>query len=461
MVPDAQARRRRRPVDWPVVAGFSVALGTHIGAQSTRRCAHAEPPHARGTPSAQVFHDVVNSRQSSLPARPATAPPFPWLGLVVLAAAVFLSVTIEMIPTGLLPDMSSELGVSEPLIGLLVTVFAATVVVLTVPIASLTKRVPRRTLIVITLAVLALSCLLTAIAPNYPTVLATRILGGAAHGVFWSVVGAYAGHLVPKEQLARAVSISVAGGSLAFVLGVPLGTALGQAFGWRLAFAGIGVLTLAGALLVQRFLPPVRHHAGEADAPPLRLRSDPSFVAVIVVCLITSVTMVGAYTFYTYIAPFITEVMEMPSSAISPLLLAYGIAGAVGLVLAGTLLGRRPTVGLAVALSATALGVAGLALFPDVPIVGVASFLLWGTAFGALPPMFNTRLLHSASARIRDVAASFYTTAFNVGIGGGALLGAVLYGVIGLDGLPWVFVALLVCSTGALVWTALVNRVHR
>lgn len=389
------------------------------------------------------------------------APPFPWLGLIVLAAAVFLSVTIEMIPTGLLPDMSRELGVGEPAIGVLVTVFAGTVVVATVPLAALTRRVPRRALIVASLGVLALSCVLTALAPTYPLVLATRVLGGAAHGLFWSVVGAYAGHLVPKEQLARAVSISVAGGSLAFVLGVPLGTALGQAFGWRLAFALIGGLALVGALLVQRFLPPVRHHAGESDAPPLRLRSDPTFVAVVVVCLITMVTMIGAYTFYTFVAPFITGVMGMPASAISPMLLAYGIAGAVGLVLAGTVLGRRPTVGLVVALAATGAGVAGLAVFAQVPGLGVACFLLWGTAFGALPPMLNTRLLHTASARIRDAAASFYTTAFNIGIGGGALLGSVLFGVIGVAGLPWVFVALLVCSTSALVWTALVNRVGR
>lgn len=389
------------------------------------------------------------------------APPFPWLGLIVLAAAVFLSVTIEMIPTGLLPDMSRELGVGEPAIGVLVTVFAGTVVVATVPLAALTRRVPRRALIVASLAVLAISCVLTALAPAYPLVLATRVLGGAAHGLFWSVVGAYAGHLVPKEQLARAVSISVAGGSLAFVLGVPLGTALGQAFGWRLAFALIGGLALLGALLVQRFLPPVRHHAGESDAPPLRLRSDPTFVAVVVVCLITMVTMIGAYTFYTFVAPFITGVMGMPASAISPMLLAYGIAGAVGLVLAGTVLGRRPTVGLVVALAATGAGVAGLAAFAQVPGLGVACFLLWGTAFGALPPMLNTRLLHTASARIRDAAASFYTTAFNIGIGGGALLGSVLFGVIGVAGLPWVFVALLVCSTSALVWTALVNRVGR
>ena len=144
-------------------------------------------------------------------------------------------------------------------------------------------------------------------------------------------------------------------------------------------------------------------------------------------------------------APFITDVMGLPSSALSPMLLAYGIAGAAGLVLAGTVLGRRPTVGLTIALTATGIGVAGLAVFAQVPGLGIACF----------------RLLHSASARIRDAAASFYTTAFNTGIGGGALLGAVLYDVLGPAGLPWVFVALLVCSTGALVVTALVNRVHR
>ncbi|SIN86131.1 MFS transporter [Agromyces cerinus] len=391
---------------------------------------------------------------------PAVTPPFPWLGLIVLASAVFLSVTIEMLPTGLLPDMSRELGVGEPLVGLLVTVFAATVVVLTVPLAALTRKVGRRRLIVIALVVLAISCVLTALAPNYPTVVATRVLGGAAHGVFWSVVGAYAGHLVPKEQLARAVSISVAGGSAAFVLGVPLSTALGQALGWRFAFAAMGVLTLVGAVLVWRFLPSVRHHAGEADAAPVRVRRDPTFVPVIVVCLITATAMIGMYSFYTYVAPYLTDVMGLQASAISPMLLAYGIAGAVGLVLAGAVLGRRPTIGLVVAMVGTALGAVGLAVFPQVPVVGIASFLLFGTAFGALPTMLNTRLLHSASARIRDAAASFYTTAFNTGIGGGALLGAALYGVIGLAALPWVLVALFACATVALVWTALVNRVH-
>jgi predicted MFS family arabinose efflux permease len=132
--------------------------------------------------------------------------------------------------------MSESLHVSEAQIGLLVTVFAFTVVITSTPLTALTKRWPRHGMIVGILVVLAVSNLLTAFAPDYAFVVFSRILGGIAHGMFWSIVGAYAGHLVPKEQIGRAVSITLGGGTLAFVFGVPLGTFAGHVFGWRLSF---------------------------------------------------------------------------------------------------------------------------------------------------------------------------------------------------------------------------------
>ncbi|MFC6356976.1 MFS transporter [Luethyella okanaganae] len=386
---------------------------------------------------------------------------FPWAGLLVLAAAVFLSITIEMLPTGLLPDMSRELEVAESQVGLLVTVFAFAVVITSTPLVALTRRVPRHALVVIVLAVLAISNLLTALAPNYELVLATRVLGGAAHGLFWAVVGAYAGHLVPKEQIARAVAITTAGGSLAFVLGVPLGTALGHAFGWRTAFAGIAALTMLGAVLVWLLLPRVDHRAHETDAPTgarSGLRGDPTLTAVVLVCVVTAVTMIGQYAFYTYIAPYMIEIVATGGAAVSPLLFAYGIAGAIGLLLAGTVLGKHPTLGLLIAILTTGFAVGALAGLVSMPVLAVAAFVLWGIGFGALPPLLNTRLLHTASARIRDAAAAFYTTAFNTGIGGGALLGAVLYDSIGLASLPWAYVGILVLSS---VIVLLASRMHR
>lgn len=375
---------------------------------------------------------------------------FPWTGLIVLATAVFLSVTSEMLPTGLLPDMSASLGASEPQVGLLVTIFAFTVVVTSTTLSALTRRWSRHGLMVAILAVLALSNLLTAIAPNYELVVATRILGGLAHGLFWAVVGAYAGHLVPKEQIGRAVSITLGGGTLAFVLGVPLGTVAGHVFGWRLTFAVVGVLMIVAGVLVWRFLPGVSRdegsHQAKADAAAERPRRDPTILAVVMVCLVTAVIMTGHYTFYTFIAPFMITAMHVNPGQVGLLLFYFGLAGAIGLVLAGSVLGRRPHRGLLVTIVVSAASLAALAVFAAQPLLGIASLMLWGLAFGALPPLLQTRLLHTSSAAFRDSASAIYTTAFNVGIGGGALLGAIIYGVIGVRDLPWVYLGILVVA---------------
>ncbi|PJJ61911.1 MFS transporter [Compostimonas suwonensis] len=366
--------------------------------------------------------------------------PFPWVGLIALSAATFLSVTGEMIPTGLLPDMSASLDVSESQIGLLVTVFAFTVVVSSAPLTMLTRRMPRHALIVGVLFVLAVSSVLTALAPGYGFVVVSRVIGGLAHGLFWSVVGAYAGHLVPKEQIGRAVSITISGGTLAFVLGVPLGTALGHAFGWRLAFGALAVLLVVGAVLVWRFLPTVDRAdaAAEVSANPGR-RRDSTVWPVLLVCTITAITMTGHYAFYTYIAPYLIDVVGVDPGTISTLLFGYGVAGVGGLVLAGSVFGPRPQIGLISALLVCGVFVAVLAAAASLPVVAIVAFLLWGLAFGALPPLLQTRLLHTASAAFRDTASAIYTTAFNVGIGAGALVGALAFDGLGVGFEPYVY----------------------
>ena len=277
----------------------------------------------------------------------AAVPPFPWAGLLTLSAAVFLSITMEMLPTGLLPDMSRELGVSQPQIGLLVTVFAFSVVVTSIPLTVLTRRMPRNLLLVAVLLVIGLSATLTAIAPNYAIVLVSRVLGGAAHGLFWAVVGAYAAHLVPPAQVARAVAVTTGGGAVALVIGVPLGTLLGHAFGWRLSFGGLAVLMLFGAFMVYRLLPPVKHYSVSTEAQMVvaPLRRDVTLVPVIIICLVTGVTMVGQFTLYTYVAPYLTDVLGIASADVGVMLLVMGIAGIGGLALAGTVLGKSPTRG--------------------------------------------------------------------------------------------------------------------
>ena len=392
---------------------------------------------------------------------PRTTTPFPYFALLTVAVAVFLSVTTEMLPTGLLPEMSADLRVSESLIGITVSVFALTVVVSTAALTILTRRIPRHTLVVSVLLILAVSTMLAAGAPNYAALVAARILGGLAHGLFWSVVGAYAAYLVPRDQVGRGVSISLGGGSLAFVLGVPLGTALGHAIGWRASFFLLGVLLVIGAGFVYRFLPRVDHLAGAAvvststggiliadgeaqqsHAP----RRDHSVKAVVVVCITTAIIMIGQYSFYTFVAPFLVRAVGLTEAAVSPALFAFGIAGLLSLVLVALVLGARPRLGLMVSLVVLLCSVLLLALAPRVLPVALPAFFLWGVAIGIIPPLLQTRMLHAAPARIRDTASAFYTTAFNAGIGGGALLGAVLLDTLGLASLPVVFAGILLVS---------------
>ncbi|TFC11140.1 MFS transporter [Cryobacterium algoritolerans] len=417
---------------------------------------------------------LPSSDPSDGPDRPGQTPgSFPWVGLIALAAAVFLSVTSEMLPTGLLPDMSRGLGVSEAQVGLLVSWFAFTVVLTSTSLAHLTRRLPRHGLIVLVLVVLAVSNVLTAIAPNYAFMVGGRILGGMAHGLFWAVVGAYAAHLVPREQIGRAVAITVSGGTLAFVFGVPLATAAGHLLGWRLSFVVLAGLMLVGAVVVWRFLPRVSHYGARrtpaevtalaAAAPasaavPPEPRRDPTMPAVILLCMITALTMVGHYTFYTYIAPFLIEGLGVDSSAVAPLLFAYGVAGAVGLVLSGTVFGPRPQLGLVIGLTVSALSVSVLAIFAAALPVAIAAFVLWGLAFGTLPPLLQTRLLRTASRRIRDTASAIYTTAFNVGIGGGALLGAALLNTLGMDVVPVTYIGILVLALVLVIVSDAVTR---
>lgn len=377
------------------------------------------------------------------PVRERVEPALPWPGLIALAASVFLSITIELLPTGLLPEMGAGLAVPETLIGLTVSVFAFTVVVTSAPLVAVTSRIPRRALLVAVLVVLAISTALSALAVEYWMLVAARVLGGIAHGVFWALVAASAARLVPERLIGRAVAIVLGGGTLALVIGVPAGTVLGQAIGWRGAFGVVAALTLLGAILV-RLAMPADHAGASPTAARYRVR-DAGFWQVILVCAVTAVTMLGQYAVYTYVAPLITDLIGLDAGAVGPLLFVYGIAGAVGLVIAGSPLARHAarTMIWSMAIAAVALVVLALDLASG---ASIAAFAVWGVAFGAIPPLLQTRLLQAAPAGHRDAASALYTTAFNVGIGGGALIGSVLFGALGVVALPWLYAGVLVVA---------------
>ncbi len=407
---------------------------------------------------------------------------FPWVGMLALAAAAFLAVTSETLPTGLLPEIAAGLHVSTPETGMLVSVYAFTVVAAATPLTALTRRIPRRLLVVIVIVVIGLSSLLLAVSPSYGVAVVARITGGMAHGVFWAVTGAYAGHIVPAHQLARAVSITSGGVSLALILGAPLATILGHAYGWRTAFAVVGCLLVVGAVAVGTILPRVPGSRGRSvtaampvvtggirtvtGALPAVTGGIPTSAArgaggprrgarpVALICVLTGLITLGSFTLNAYVAPFVADAMGLGTGAVGPMLFLGGLMGAVGVVLVGTWLGRSPARSAAVCLLLTAAGVALLAAVPGVPVPAVAAFALWALAFGCLPPLLQTELLHAASVRFRDTASALYTTAFNVGIGGGAVVGAAVYSVWGIGAVPWAALAILVVAMAVFVVSA-------
>ncbi|MBM7473671.1 MFS transporter [Subtercola frigoramans] len=365
--------------------------------------------------------------------------------MISLSGAVFVSITTEMLPTGVLPNISSDFGVSTARAGFLVTIFAVTVVVLTGPLAAFTRRYSRKRVIVYVMLVLALSNVLSASAPTYEFLVGARILGGMAHGLFWAVVSAYSAHLVPKEQLGRAIALTAGGGSAAFVLGIPAGTALGNAVGWRMAFAVLGVLVLILTACIALYLPRVRHHvAQKGDRAAARLRTDPTLGPVLLVCALVVIMIAGHNTFYTYVVPWLTDAAHIPPGAVASYLLLFGIAGAAGVVVAGFVVGRFPRAGFASAIGGSAIALLILVAFPESTPAVIVAFVCWGVAFGGLPTMLQTRLMHVSSFRMRDPAAAMHTTAFNIGIGSGALLGGVLLDGAGVGALPVVTILVLI-----------------
>ena len=285
---------------------------------------------------------------------------------------------------------------------------------------------------------------LASVAASYEVLLIARVISGCAHGLFGAVVGAYAGHLVPRRQFARAVAITSGGGTAAFVLGVPAGTLLGHAVGWRMAFAVIGVAVLALTLLVVRLLPPVDHReqlaTGEIALP---LRRDPTLGPVILICLMVVVIMMGQNTFYTYIAPFVIRVGGFAESQVGLLLLLYGGAGTIGLVLSGVIGSRYPRFGVIVAMVLLSGVITAVAFAGSSQWVLIACLVLWGALLGTVPVLLQTRLLQVASNRLRDVGAAYLTSAYNIAIGLGALIGGLLFDHVGLRSLPFAYLVFL------------------
>lgn len=387
---------------------------------------------------------------------------FPVRGLTVLSAAIFVSMTTEFIVGGLIPYIAADFNRPVGMVGQLVTIFAATVVFTTLPLSIVTRKVSRKFIVLVAFGVIGVANIISAAAPNFETLMAARVIGGVAHGLFWSVVAAYSAHLVAPHQLGRATALTAAGGSIATIAGLPIGNAIGLAFGWRSAFLFLALLSLAVLVLMGVFLPAIRNHLQDArfDAvsPP---RRDRTLAPVLLVCSLIVVIVLGQTGFGTYLAVWLPAAAGVEATMVPVVLLLTGVAGAIGLVVKGITADRFPQGSLIVGLIAMALTL--LALPSVAPVAGsltaVILLLLWSMSFGGVPALLQALTMRTASVRMRGLAGALQTTAFNVGIGGGALVGGIVIDSLGVAALPSAAGAIIVLAIfGALATYATIRR---
>jgi predicted MFS family arabinose efflux permease len=399
------------------------------------------------------------------------APPSPGrarLGLATLASASFVYVTAETLPVGLLPQLSAGLHVRPGTVGLLVTAYAAIAGLSAIPLTASLEHHSRRTVVVVCVGLLALSQFVVAAAPDYAVVLGARVLCALAHGVFWSMLAPIAARLAPSGQAGRATALVFVGNSLALVAGVPLGTALGHAFGWRPAMAALGVVAVVSTIALRRALPELPAAPAQVSGPltagpltagpagrsgvraglasvPAALRSGP----LLAVCVVTMVVVTGHFAAYTYITALVRRDAGLSGLGLSAVLFGYGAAGIGGIVLAGRITDRWPRRSTAACVAGLVVALAALATVAHGSTAGtVAAVVVWGAGFTALPVALQAAVLRVAP-RSADTASALYVVAFQIGIGGGALAGSLLVNAGWLALLP--LVALVMVAAGLLI----------
>ncbi|MDV3470086.1 MFS transporter [Stenotrophomonas sp. C3(2023)] len=382
------------------------------------------------------------------------------LALLALTLGAFAIGTTEFVIVGLIPTIASDLQVSLPSAGLLVSLYALGVAVGAPVLTALTGRVPRKTLLVVLMALFTVGNLIAWLAPGYASLIVARVLTGLAHGVFFSIGSIIATALVPKEKAASAIAIMFTGLTVALVTGVPLGTFIGQHLGWRatfLAVAGLGVVALLGSLLcVPRDLP---QRAPARFAGQLAVLGQPR---LLLVYAMTALGYGGTFLAFTYLAPILQQVTGLSANAVSLVLLVYGISVAAGNLWGGRLadrLGPVPALKRIFALLAVVLLVLTFTAANGVLMI-LTVLALGAVAFGNVPGLqvYVVSQAQRFAPQASEVASGLNIAAFNLGIALGAALGGLVVEHIGLMHTPWLGAVVVL---GAYALTALSGRLDR
>jgi DHA1 family inner membrane transport protein len=362
------------------------------------------------------------------------------IALLALTLSAFAIGTTEFVIVGLLPTVAADLRITLPSAGLLISLYALGVAIGAPVLTALTGRLPRKALLLGLMALFTLGNLVAWKAPGYDTLIAARILTGLAHGVFFSIGSTIATGLVPKEKAASAIAIMFTGLTVALVTGVPLGTFIGQHFGWRetfLAVAGLGVIAFIGSAI---FVPAnIRHAAPASLLQQAKVLAEPRLLLVYAK---TAIGYGGSFIPFTFLAPILTDIAGFSPGAVGGVMLVYGVSVAVGNIWGGRLADRLgPIPALKIIFSGLAVVLFTLSFTAHSPWLALVTVLAWGAfAFGNVPGLqvYVVRQAERYTPHAVDVASGLNIAAFNVGIAFAAWAGGLVVTHVGLIHTGWI-----------------------
>ncbi|MFF4597897.1 MFS transporter [Amycolatopsis sp. NPDC001319] len=377
------------------------------------------------------------------------------LALLALAIGAFGIGTTEFVIAGLLPEVAADFGVSIPAAGWLITGYALGVAAGALPMTALGTRMRRKHLLLLLMGVFIVGNALSAVAPSYGVLLAGRIVAALTHGAFFGVGAVVAADQVKPEKKASAIALMFTGLTLANVLGVPLGTFIGQGLGWRATFwvvAGLGVLGLAGVAALVPDTPRPENTSIKTEFAVFR------HARVWLAVGTTILGFGGVFASFTYIAPMMTEVAGLPSGAVSWLLVLFGVGLVLGNLVGGKFADRALMPTLYTVLVALAVVLAAFAFTAHAAVPAIVTlFLLGGFGFATVPPL-QMRMLASAQAA-PTVASAVNIGAFNLGNALAAWLGGVVIAAgYGYASTNWVGAAMTVAALALAVVSGRLDR---